>query len=157
MRLLTMIFIIFSSITILAGVSYGHHDDTFITIKRVPPIMPAEAYQSGYCCMGHGIDKDGNVLDVKVRYCTENYLAAPSIVALSQWKYDPKRKDGTSTVTKNEDVYISFLLSTYEGEIIPGKHGFMTLLLNGERNREKVCDDPLVAKANFLPKLIHAP
>ena len=127
------------TVLLLATAAQAHHGETFNTLKRVVPPMPPMATQSGYCCMLYDIDNNGDVKNVLTQYCTDDYFGPPSKAALLKWKYDTKKKAGTSSVSKGLTTYISFALTDEFGQIIPNRNGFMSLKPDGSRDTEKFC------------------
>lgn len=89
--------------------------------------------------MIYDITPEGSVQNVEVDYCTETYLAQPSIDALSEWKYKKLRKDGTPVTAKNLTTYTAFHISYDDGYIIPGKFDYMSKLPDGSYNRDRPC------------------
>lgn len=133
------IVIVFILIIFIFGSALAHHKDTFEYVNQVPPVMPSQAYQSGYCCMTYDIDQYGIPKRIRASYCTEAYLTEPSKNALAKWKYGAKKKDGTNVKSKNLTTYMSIRLTDSLGFIIPGKHGYMTKNPDGSYNQEKYC------------------
>lgn len=132
--------IIASSLSLfIFGTALAHHKETFEYIKRVPPVMPQQSSQSGYCCMTYDIDKYGLTKNISASYCTEAYLAEPSKQALAKWIYDTKKKDGTNVKSESLTTYMSFVLTDQFGAVIPGKNDFMTKKPDGSYNKEKTC------------------
>jgi len=123
----------------VCGPSWAHHNGTFDNLNKVPPQVPAEAQQSGYCCMIYDINSDGGVKNAKVDYCTETYLAQPSVDALTKWKYKKLRKDGTPVAAKNLTTHMAFHIAYWDGTIVPGKFGYMSRLSDGTYNQDRPC------------------
>ena len=92
--------------------------DTFPCV-RVPPTMPRMAVRSGHCLVALTVAKNGEVVDVVARKCTDPIFCKPTVEAVRRWIYYPKleyrevieRPDVTSKMT--------FSLNDENGKIIP--------------------------------------
>lgn len=74
-------------------------------VKQAPPIYPMDANRrglSGYAQASFVIDKNGNVINVKVSNASDPIFEKPTIDAIRKWKFTPGEKGGQTVMTRAE-------------------------------------------------------
>ncbi len=87
-------------------------------IKRVPPIMPEIAIQSGYCFMRFDVDTHGRTFNVDAYKCSDDMFANPAADSVREWVYDPKLENGEAVIRKGITSKVTFKLSDEAGDLI---------------------------------------
>jgi len=95
--------------------------------KQVPPTMPRQARESGYCCMVFNVDRSGSPVNVNTSYCTNPIFAESSKDAVSRWEFSPAMKNGKPVVWLDETTLMRFNIATVEGSLIPSSTGYLSL------------------------------
>ena len=95
--------------------------------KQVPPTMPRQARESGYCCMVFNVDRSGSPVNVNTSYCTNPIFAENSKDAVSKWEFSPALKNGTPVAWLDETTLMRFNIATVEGSLIPSSTGYLSL------------------------------
>lgn len=86
---------------------------------RKPPIMPYLARRSGHCIMTFDVSKKGIPENIQIKKCTAKYFGAPSVEAITSWRYLPALQDGIAVARKDVETRISYRLRDEKGELIP--------------------------------------
>jgi len=106
------------------------YDEDAKVSKRVPPIMPAEAETSGYCCVMFDVRKNGQTTNIHTPYCTDSIFSNPSKTAVSQWRYTAAKAKGKAVKRRALTTNITFRLAEYDGRVIPHPKGYLQPRIN---------------------------
>lgn len=113
---------------------------------RVPPVMPARAETSGYCCLMFDVNKRGQTRNVSTTYCTDPIFSKSSKTAAKQFQYRPAHKAGKPVRSYNETAIITYFLTMgfgpNKGQLIPSATGFPSKI-NGVLNKDTPCNLPI--------------
>ena len=93
-------------------------DSKAIPCLRKPPLMPKGLRKTEHCIIKHDITENGSNSNIKIIYCTDNRLEAPSIAAAIEWLYYPKIHNGKTVLQTNETTKITYRLRNQHGVIV---------------------------------------
>ncbi len=104
------------------------YDEDAEMLTPSPPIMPANAEGSGYCCMMFDLTAQGTPINIKSAYCTNPIFSKASKTALSKWVYSPAKLNGSAVPRRNMSEVLSFRLFDFDRNTIPGRTGYYKAL-----------------------------
>ena len=81
--------------------------------KRVPPVMPPLAVQSGHCKFAVKVGQDGNSETVDIKSCTDSIFKQETLNSANLWQYS---KNLAGEIIEQN---MTFRLTDESGEIIP--------------------------------------
>lgn len=88
-------------------------------IKRVPPIMPRKAWQSGFSLVEFDLDDAGNVINPRLlESWPEEVFDKSSIKAVKQWKYSPRTGEEINGDRTDIVTTIRYILRGPSGQVI---------------------------------------
>ena len=85
-------------------------------LVRIPPVMPPNANNSGYCRMEFDVQPSGDPANVKALYCTRDLFERSAVTAVSRWKYSAPPSGETYSGIQTQ---MSFQLINSLGEVLP--------------------------------------
>jgi TonB family protein len=88
-------------------------------IKRVPPVMPRKAWQSGFSLVEFDVDDAGNVINPRLlESWPEEVFDKSSIKAVKQWKYTPRTEAEVDSDRTDIVTTIRYILTGPGGRVI---------------------------------------
>jgi len=88
-------------------------------IKRIPPIMPRNAYQSGFSIVEFDIKDDGSTTNIRIAESwPEHIFEKASEKAVRQWKYSPRTAGETDADRTDIITTVRYVLRDRYGNII---------------------------------------
>ncbi len=88
-------------------------------IKRVPPVMPRKAWQSGFSLVEFDVDDAGNVINPRLlESWPEEVFDKSSIKAVKQWKYTPRTEAEVDSDRTDIVTTIRYVLTGPRGRVI---------------------------------------
>ena len=88
-------------------------------IKRVPPVMPRNAWQSGFSLVEFDLDDVGNVINPRLlESWPEEVFDKSSIKAVKQWKYTPRAAEEVDGDRTDIVTTIRYVLTASDGRVI---------------------------------------
>lgn len=94
-------------------------NDTIKPVKRVPPVMPRNAYISGFSIVEFNLNDDGSTTDIRIlESWPPNIFEKSSRRAVSKWVYNSRNSDETDSDRKDIITTIRYRLSNSNGDLI---------------------------------------
>jgi len=87
-------------------------------IKRVPPVMPRNAVQSGYVVVEFDLTDEGRPTNKRVITSWPDYYEEPALKSLEDWEYSPRTAEQTDQDREDIVTTIRFLLTSQNGKPI---------------------------------------
>ena len=87
-------------------------------IKRVPPVMPRYAAQSGYVVFEYDLTDDGTPTGIKVITAWPSYYEEPALKAVEKYEYSPRTTAETDADRTNIVSTVRFMLTDEHGDMI---------------------------------------
>lgn len=88
-------------------------------IAMIPPILPAETRKSGHCMVQFDVNTDGEPVNLRADYCTEDHFETPSIGAVAYWLFEPKVENGEAVPVCGVETKMTFILKNEIGKVVP--------------------------------------
>ncbi len=94
-------------------------NETVQPIKRVPPVMPPRAWQSGFSIVEFDLDDEGNTINqTLLESWPEKIWDKSSITAVEKWKYNPRTPEESDSDREDLIVTIRYMLKDGSGRLI---------------------------------------
>lgn len=93
-------------------------NEDVLPIKRVPPVMPSFAQQSGYVVVEFDLTDDGKPTNKRVIAAWPDYFEKPALQSVKRWEYSPRTSEQTDEDRTDIVTTITFRLADSKGNVI---------------------------------------
>ncbi|WP_298917521.1 energy transducer TonB [uncultured Algimonas sp.] len=93
-------------------------NENVLPIKRIPPVMPTEARQSGYVVVEFDLTDEGRPTNERVITAWPEYFEKPAMRSLGKWEYSARTPDQTDADRTDILATITFRLLDERGDVI---------------------------------------
>lgn len=94
-------------------------NESIMPLKRVPPIMPREAWVSGFTIVKFNLDDAGSPIDEEILVSwPEGLYEKSSLRSLKKWEYSPRTAEETDADRQDIITTINYRLTDASGDII---------------------------------------
>lgn len=95
-------------------------------ISAPSPVMPAQAVQSGYCCVDFDIGADGKARNTVASYCSEPLFEANALSSVNDAEFSPATIGGVRRLSRGHSFDVTFKKKDVNGVLKPSADGRLT-------------------------------
>ncbi len=92
---------------------------------RVPPLIPPDTYESGFCIAVFDVNQNGFPENIEAKDCTHPNFKRQSEAVVRSWTYTPKIERGQAVTQRGVETKLTYRIMDRSGELLAGPEGAM--------------------------------
>jgi len=110
------ILLIIATFFVTISSDYAQSQDS--DLVRIPPMLPHNAEESGFCCIRLDVSKKGKPKNVEAYSCTHEVYKKSAEKTVKRWRYHPLYVDGKRQSRKNILNKVTYHLTDEDGSLL---------------------------------------